>query len=144
MNLKGVLALSIGALIAIATAVAHLSCIFLGPSCYQAQMAPPEIVQSATEGTLLAPMATLIISFLFLVCAVFAMSGAGFIKKLPFIEPVLATISGLSLLRGLATIPSSYAFPEMVSAFSITAGLIWFVAGLLYFYGFRSLRQPSS
>ena len=40
MNTKhGVILLVIAASIAIATALAHLSCIYLGPQCYSAQMA---------------------------------------------------------------------------------------------------------
>ncbi|MCG9760221.1 MULTISPECIES: hypothetical protein [unclassified Pseudoalteromonas] len=37
--------------IAIFTAVAHLSCIYLGASCYRAQLAPTDIIDSAIAGT---------------------------------------------------------------------------------------------
>ncbi|MEJ2612574.1 MAG: hypothetical protein P8179_21570 [Candidatus Thiodiazotropha sp.] len=144
MNKKGIIALILVALIATFTALAHLSCILLGPSCYKAQLAPSEIVQSATDGTLLAPVSTVVISALFLLCAVFAVSGAGFIKKLPLLKPVLITISGLCLVRGVVTIPFSLLFPEMVSTFSIVAGFIWFLSGILYLYGFRHVRSSGS
>jgi hypothetical protein len=144
LNKKGIIALILVALIATFTALAHLSCIFLGPSCYKAQLAPSEIIQSAIDGTFLAPVSTVVISALFLLCAVFAVSGAGFIKKLPLLKPVLITISGLCLVRGIVTIPFSFLFPEMVSTFSIVAGFIWFLSGILYLYGFIHVRSSGS
>lgn len=141
---KGIFALVLGAVIFAGTAIAHLSCLFIGPSCYKAQLAPSEIIQSAINGTLLAPVATVFVSGLFFMCALFAISGAGFVKKLPFLHPALVVISVLCLFRGVATIPSSYLFPEMVSIVSILAGFIWFVVGLLYLYGYRCVRQAST
>lgn len=143
MNSKGVIALSIGALIATSTAIAHLSCIFIGPSCYKAQLAPPYIIRSAIEGTLVAPIGTAVVSSLFLACALFAVSGAGLIKRLPLLKLALVTISVLCILRGLVTIPSSFFFPAMASTYSLVAGIVWFVAGCLYLYGYRCVSQVS-
>ena len=61
-NKVGLLFLSIAAVIAILTALAHMSCIFLGESCYRSQLAPEVIIQSAVNGTLLAPVGTTFIS----------------------------------------------------------------------------------
>jgi hypothetical protein len=47
------------------------------------------------------------------------------------------SISILCIFRGLATIPLSLTYPEMVSGFSIIAGATWFVSGVLFFLGFR-------
>jgi hypothetical protein len=47
------------------------------------------------------------------------------------------SISILCIFRGLATIPLSLTYPEMVSGFSIIAGATWFVSGILFFLGFR-------
>ena len=141
---KATIALLGAAAIAVITAVAHLSCIFFGPKCYEAQMAPPQIIQSSIDGTLLAPIGTIFVSLLFLSCALFAISGAGYIKKLPLLNKALLCISVLCILRGLMTIPLSFLFPEMVSSFSIIAGCTWFTAGILYFYGYFNLRQSAS
>lgn len=141
MNTKGGWALIICALIALVTAISHISCIFLGAACYQAQLAPAQIVQSATDGTLLAPLATLTVSLLFILCGLFALSGASFIKKLPFQNLALLTIAILCTLRGLSTVPLSFLFPEIVSDFSLIAGAIWFITGLLYAYGYICVRK---
>ena len=136
-NKVGLLFLSIAAVIAILTALAHMSCIFLGESCYRSQLAPDVIIQSAVNGTLLAPVVTTLISSLFLLCAIYALSAANIIMKLPLLKTAIYSISILCILRGLATIPLSLTYPEMVTSFSIIAGLTWFISGVLFFLGFR-------
>ena len=130
--------------IAVLTAIAHMSCIYLGPGCYQAQMAPPGLIESAKNGTLFAPIVTVIVSGLFLVCGLFALSAAQRITRLPFLTAASYSISALCLIRGIATIPLSFIFPHMVSGFSITAGAIWFVAGLLFLFGFRIIAKQNN
>ena len=89
----GHLFLIIAAVIAIFTALAHMSCIFLGESCYRAQLAPELIIQSAANGSLLAPVTTTFVSSLFLLCAVYALSAAKVIMKLPPLKTAIYTIS---------------------------------------------------
>ena len=136
MDFKVKIALSLAALISVLTAIAHLSCIVLGPACFEAQMAPPALVESATNGTMLAPVATLIVAGLFIICGVFALSAIGIIKSLPYVRPALLLISVVCLLRGVATIPLSFMFAEMVSTFNLSAGFTWFITGLLFAYGY--------
>lgn len=133
----GHLFLIIAAAIAIFTALAHMSCIFLGESCYRAQLAPELIIQSAANGSLLAPVATTFVSSLFLLCAVYALSAAKIIMKLPLLKTAIYTISIVCILRGLATIPLWLAYPEMFSSFPIIAGVTWFISGMLFLIGFR-------
>lgn len=107
-------------------------------------MAPPQLIESAKFGTWLAPIATLIVSSLFALCGLFALSGAGIMRKIPLTYLALFTIAALCLLRGLSTIPLSLTFPEVVSVFSLFSGFIWFIAGLLYAYGFMQYRKSNS
>lgn len=136
----GVSALILGAGIAVVTAVAHTSCMFFGPSCYQAQMAPKEIVQSAIDGTWIAPIGTIFISALFMLCAAYALSAAGIIKRLPLQGLGIYCIAALCVTRGAATLPLSFMFPDMVSNFSLLSGAVWFMTGLLFFFGYRCAR----
>jgi hypothetical protein len=136
-NRVGVLFLGLAASIAVFTVVAHMSCIFIGESCYRAQLAPEPIIQSAINGTLLAPLGTIFISSLFIICAAYALSAANLIVKLPLLKIGVYTISTLCLLRGIATIPLSLLSPVMVSHFFIFAGVVWFISGLLFLFGFR-------
>ena len=129
--------LVLGALIAIFTAIAHMSCIYFGPACFEAQMAPSEIVQSAIDGTWVAPVGTLLVSSIFLLCAAYALSAAKLLKTLPFLRLGMYVISLGCIFRGVATLPLSFAFPEMVSAFSIISGLVWLLSGFLFLFGYR-------
>lgn len=104
-------------------------------------MAPPELVASAAAGTWLAPVATVCISMLFILCGVFALSAAGIIRELPLTNIALLFIAGLCALRGIATVPLSFLYPDMVSTFSIVAGCIWFLSGVLFFVGFVCVRR---
>ena len=133
----GRLFLIIAAVIAIVTALAHLSCIYLGESCYRSQLAPEVIIQSAVNGTLLAPLATILVSSLFLLCASYALSAANMIMKLPLLKTAVYSISILCLFRGLATIPLWLAYPEMFGSFPTIAGVTWFISGVLFFLGIR-------
>lgn len=140
----GAYALVLAAFIAVFTALAHASCIILGPSCYQAQMAPDQIVQSAIDGTWVAPIGTLAISFLFMLCAAYALSAAGILRRLPLLNLGIHCIAALCVVRGFATVPLSLMFPDMVSSFSVFAGLLWFLTGLLFFFGYRYARQSNT
>ena len=137
---KTSMALWLAAFICSATAVAHMACIFLGPACYRAQMAPQALVASSHNGTLLAPLATLLVSAVFIGFALFALSGAGVIKPLLKSRFVLLLIGALCALRGLATLPLSLLFPEQVSVFSLVAGGVWLLTGALFLFGRRRCR----
>ena len=99
-----------------------MSCIFLGESCYRAQLAPEIIIQSAANGSLLAPVATTFVSSLFLLCAVYALSAAKMIMKLPLLKTAIYTISIVCILRGLAIIPLWLAYPECLVVFRTSQG----------------------
>lgn len=140
----GFIFLCIGAGIAIFTALAHVSCIFLGEGCYRSQMAPEFIIRSAENGTLLAPACTIIVSLLFLVCGLYALSAANVTVRLPLLNAAMYSIATVCILRGLATIPLALAFPKAVGAFAIISGTTWFLTGILFLFGFRLRKNMAS
>lgn len=141
MNTKSKLTLGLAGIITALTALAHMSCIVLGSFCYRAQLAPEELINLAATGSPKAAVATLIVSSLFVGCTLFAFSAAGFIKKLPLLKSAILIISFICTLRGVATVPLSLKFPEMVSTTSILSGIIWFITGVLFFYGYLSMKK---
>lgn len=143
-NKIGIAALIIVALIATLTAVAHLSCIYLGASCFQAQMAPTIVVQSAIDGTWLAPIGTIIVSLMFLLCAAYALSGAGILRRLPFLHLGIYTISILCVFRGLTVLPFLFLYPGRVSTSAIIASGVWFVSGLLFYFGYKFTTRKTT
>ena len=133
----GILFLLLAALIAFATAVAHLSCIYFGPVCYSAQMAPPFVVKWAQAGSYLAPLAAVVVSSFFIVIGLYALSGAGLIRRLPLLKLGLYTITTVCIIRGLLGMQVWLRHQEKMDVSIFYAGIVWFVAGLLFFFGYR-------
>ena len=133
----GILFLVMAALIAIATAVAHLSCIYFGPECYSVQMAPPFVVKWAQEGSYLAPLAAVVVSSVFIVMGLYALSGAGLIRRLPLLKLGLYTISAVCIIRGLLGMQLWLRHQKQIDVSIFYAGVVWFIAGLLFLFGCR-------
>lgn len=128
------------ALLALFTALAHMSCIVLGPECYRAQMAPEYLVELSERAPWRAALETTLVSLLFVATAVYCLSGAAVIRKLPLLKPAIMTISVLCTLRGIATVPLSVLFPDQVTIFSLVAGALWFLAGVCSFIGYHRIN----
>lgn len=137
----GIVLLTIAASIFFCTALAHLSCIYFGPQCYSAQMAPPQIVESAMAGTMLAPLGTILVSAIFIVLGLYALAGAGLFYKLPLLGVGIYTISIISVIRGLLPIQLYFRHPEKVSNPTLIVGVIWLLVGLFYYFGYRAIRK---
>ena len=70
----GLLLLVLAVLITMGTGTAHLSCIYFGPQCYAAQIPPAIIVESAVNGTYLAPTGTMFVSGIFIVLGLYELA----------------------------------------------------------------------
>jgi hypothetical protein len=137
----GVTLLVLAALMAMSTAFAHLSCIYFGPKCYAAQMAPALIVESAINGTYLAPIGTILASGIFVVLGLYALSAAGFtgklLSKLPLVSYAIYTIATLCIIRGILPLQLWLRHPDKITDVVLTVGLVWLIAGLCYLFGYR-------
>jgi hypothetical protein len=108
----------------------HLAAIAGGPSWYAWFGAPPAIVASAREGTWLAPASAAAIAALMAVCAAYACSAIGLVRRLPWLRPVLAGIAAICLLRALLLVPLAIRYPALCTPFEIGAALVWGGAGI--------------
>ena len=133
--------LVIGGVIAAATAIWHWLCIIGGPSWFVFARAPQAVVESARQGTLFAPISTLLVGALFMSCTAYAFSGAGLIRKIPLLNPALISISILCILRGLYFMPYllNSAKPDI---WLLVSSLVWLFCGICFLLG--SLEQFSS
>ena len=125
------------AIIALAGAAIHVGAVFGGATWYAFFGAPPSIVASARAGTWLAPVSALVIAGLMGICAAYAGSVLGFVRRLPLQRVALATIAAVCLLRGLVLPPLAFAHPELRNTFEVVAALVWFIAGIGFGVGFR-------
>ena len=131
----GIWAFYIAAGIAVFGALIHWIAPVLGPDFYAFLRAPAVVVQSARQHTWLAPVGALVIGMLMLVCALYALSGAGLIRPLPLLKTGILVTGVICLVRGLAVLPFLLLMPKTVTAFNIIASLIWFICGLGYVLG---------
>lgn len=148
MKLKfGILLLVLAAFIAISTGAAHLSCIYFGPQCYAAQMAPEVIVDSAVNGTYLAPIGTMLASGIFIVLGLYALAAAGFtgkvLDKLPLVNYAIYTIATLSIIRGILPLQFWLRHPNNVSDIVVYVGIVWLITGLFYLFGYQICSNKS-
>ncbi|GGX17078.1 hypothetical protein GCM10011282_23900 [Undibacterium macrobrachii] len=123
--------------IAVIGVIIHIAAIFGGPSWYAYFGAPPQIVQSAREGTWLAPVSTMMITALMAICAAFAFSALGLIRRLPLLRTGLAGMAAICLLRSMILWPLMINHPELRNTFEIVAAIVWGLAGVGFVFGFR-------
>lgn len=133
--------LLIGGGISAVAATWHLLMIFGGPSWYAFARAPEYIVESAKEGTLVAPIGAIAIATLMFVCTLYSFSGAGLIRKVPLLKSALLTISLLCLIRGVYISPLFFKM-HILGVWHSVASSVWFFVGVCFLAGF--LKQLSS
>jgi hypothetical protein len=132
-SVKSKLLISAG-VIASASAIWHLLCIFGGPSWFAFARAPQQIIDSAQQGTMIAPIGTVIVSSLMFACSVFAFSAAGLIRRVPLLKSALITIAILCTLRGLIGIPT-FVTSTGLDIWQIVASTVWFYVGICFIAG---------
>ncbi len=120
----------------------HVAAIVGGPSWYAFFGAPPQIVASAQAGTWLAPLSTAGIAVLMGVCAAYACSALGLVRRLPLLRTMLAGIAAICLLRALILVPLAVTHPELLNLFEVVAALIWGTAGIGFLAGFLVQKGP--
>ena len=127
--------------IAFFTAIAHISCIFLGPQCFEYQLAPEAIVASAQQGTWLAPVGTLVVSGIFAIWGGYGLAAAGLLRPLPFQHAITWLIAVVCIVRGLLGIQLWLRKPELVSEFANISSWIWFFTGVLFLLGHLGMKK---
>jgi hypothetical protein len=132
-SIKSKLLISAG-VIASASAIWHLLCIIGGPSWFAFARAPEQIIVSSQQGTLLAPIGTVIVASLMFACTIFAFSAVGFIRKVPLLKSALITIAILCTLRGLIGIPT-FVNSTGLDLWQIIASAVWFYVGICFIAG---------
>ena len=131
--------LASAALSAIA-ALLHVGCIIFGPSWYRFFGAGERLAQLAAAGSAVPTVMTAGIAAVLSLWAVYALSGAGVIARLPLIRVALCAIAGIYLVRGAAGLVFAAVAPgERSVAFWVWSSLICLGIGALYLVGTRQV-----
>jgi hypothetical protein len=90
---------------ALAGAALHIAIIFGGSDWYAFFGAPRGLVEMARAGNIRAPISCSVIAIFLALLAAYAFSGAGVIRRLPFLRLGLASIAAVLILRGVLFVP---------------------------------------
>lgn len=130
-------------IIALIGVAIHVAAILAGASWYAYFGAPASVVQSARDGTWLAPVSALVIAGLMAICAAYAFSALGVIRRLPLLRTGLAGIAIICLLRALVLWPLMINHPALRNTFEIVAAIVWGLAGVGFVFGLRLVHMQS-
>jgi hypothetical protein len=137
---------------AAAGAVLHVAILFGGPEWYAFFGAPRGMVEMARAGHPRAAISCLVIAAILSVFAAYAFSGAGRIRRLPWLRTGLALLGGALVLRGVAFVPLVVWKPDSLSricdcrsvdAFIIATSALCLFMGVGYVLGALAARAPS-
>lgn len=140
MKQAGAVWVRMAGVIAALGALIHVAAMLGGPAWYAWFGAPPAVVESARDGTWMAPVSAIVIAALMALCAAYAFSAAGSIRRLPLLRLMLWGMAAVCLLRGLVLWPLLVTHPELRTAFEILSALLWGLAGAGFAVGFRMTR----
>jgi hypothetical protein len=127
--------LIVGAALSALAALLHVGCILFGAPWYRFFGAGEKIARMAAAGHWYPAVITLGIALILSCWSLYALSGAGVIRRLPFVRLALCIITGIYLLRAVAFAPFHPYFPGNSAAFWLWSSAICFVIGLVHLVG---------
>lgn len=116
-------------------ALLHLACIAFGAPWYRALGAGEAMARLAAAGHPRPTLFALAIASVLLVWASYALSGAGVIRRLPLLKPVLCAITAIYLLRGVGFVVLMPYFAGNSLAFWLISSGICLLFGLVHLIG---------
>lgn len=127
--------LIIGAALSGTAALLHLACIALGAPWYRLMGAGERMAQMAIAGHWYPTVVTLVIAVMLGVWALYALSGAGVITRLPLLRVALCAITAAYLLRAVGFVPLMRYFPDNSMTFWLVSSGICLMIGLVHALG---------
>jgi len=118
-------------------AVLHLGCIAFGAPWYRFLGAGERMAQMAIAGSWYPAIVTLFIAAVLATWALYALSGAGVIPRLPLTRAIVCIITGIYLLRGAAGLPMAAFMPGRSPAFWWWSSAICLVIGVVHLVGLK-------
>ena len=124
-----------GAALSLAAAVLHIAVIFGGPAWYRFFGAGEEIATAAERGSSMPAIITSGIATLLMLWGLYALSGAGRLRRLPLLKTALVLITTIYLARGLLLVPVVFLVPYPEGAFDYWSSAIVLVYGVVMAIG---------
>jgi hypothetical protein len=131
--------LIIAASLSAIAALLHFACILFGAPMYLFMGAGKQMAYLAATGHWYPTVVTSFIAGVLLVWSLYALSGAGIIRRLPLLRVALCAITVIYLARGVVFVPLMQYFPENSPSFWLWSSSICFVFGLVHLVGTRQV-----
>ena len=142
--------LKIAGWLTLGAAVLHLGIIIGGPDWYRFFGAGEHMAVLREQGSSYPAFTTAMIAGVLFIWSLYAFSGAGVIRLLPFLKTALVLIGIIFLLRGLLAVPALYFIdlPYMTElkekiGFMVATSLICLILAGLYIKGFLLVYKKS-
>jgi hypothetical protein len=142
--------LKIAGWLTLGAAVLHLGIIVGGPDWYRFFGAGEYMAVMSEQGASYPAFITSMIAVVLFIWSLYAFSGAGVIRMLPFLKTALALIGIIFLLRGLLAVPALYfiehpyiAELKLKMGFMVATSVICLILAVLYIKGFLSVYKKS-
>jgi len=87
-----------------------------------------------------AKFSNIFISTIFIVWGLYALSGAGVVRKFPLLKSAIYAIAIVCIIRGILPLQFWLRHPEKINDVAFYYGIGWLFTGLLYLFGFRMTR----
>lgn len=124
-----------GAIASGVAALLHIGCILFGASWYRFMGAGEQMAQMAEAGFWYPSIVTSLIAGVLFMWSLYALSGAGVIRRLPLLRTGLCAIAGIYILRGTIFIPLASYFPGNSMSFWLWSSAICLSFGAIYVIG---------
>jgi hypothetical protein len=116
-------------------ALLHLGCIAFGAPWYRFFGAGERMAQLAIEGSPYPTVITLAITAVLAAWSLYALSGAGIVRRLPLLRTCLCAITAVYLLRGTLALPFMAQLPGRSTTFWWWSSAICLGIGLVHLAG---------
>ena len=119
-----------------AVALLHIAIIIGGEEWYRFFGAGEDMAIMARQGSLIPAIVTAGITLVFTIWGFYGLSGAGFVKPLPFLKPIIVLISLILILRGLGLFApliidtGRAVFVVLTSLISLSIGLCYAIGAI--------------
>lgn len=130
--------LTFGGIICFLIAILHVVIIIVGPSAYRYFGAGEDLTALAEKHSVIPTLVTVFIATILAVFGIYAFSGAGEFRTLPFLGPILIIIGSIFSVRGVALPFQLYTLltkPHKAETKEIFFSLISLCAGFCFLYG---------
>lgn len=127
--------LIIGAALSALAALIHVGCILFGAPWYRFFGAGERMARMAAAGHWYPTVITSGIAVILSCWSLYALSGAGVVRRLPLVRPALCIITGIYMFRAVAFAPFHTYFPGNSALFWVWSSAICFVIGLVHLVG---------